>query len=257
MQGRVMLITGATSGIGRATALHCAGLGARVVAAGRSEKRGQALIDEIESAGGEATFVAADVRSDADVKALVDAALATYDGLDYAFNNAGTFGPEPLWHEYDDAHWEEVIGINLTGVYRCMKYELAAMRAGALADGRTRSIVNNASTVGHRGSGQSGPAYTAAKHGVIGLTRQAAIAYVSDNIRINAVSPGPTLTEATASLLERPAEEVATLLAGLNPTGQLVPIEEIARTVAFLCSDAAAMINGHSLPIDGGQLALL
>ena len=124
MQGRVMLITGATSGIGRATALHCAGLGARVVAGARSEERGQALIEEIKSAGGEATFVAADVRSDADVKSLVDAALAKYDGLDYAFNNAGTFGPEPLWHEYDDAHWDEVIGINLTGVYRCMKYEL-------------------------------------------------------------------------------------------------------------------------------------
>ena len=257
MQGLVMLITGATSGIGRATALHCAGLGARVVAAARSEQRGQALIAEIEAAGGEAIFVAADVRSDDDVKAMVDAALTTYDGLDCAFNNAGTFGPEPLWHEYQDAHWDEVISINLTGVYRCMKYELAAMREGASADGRPRSIVNNASTVGHRGSGQSGPAYTAAKHGVIGLTRQAAIAYVNDNIRINAVSPGPTLTEATASLLEQPAEAVAALLAGLNPTGQLVPVEEIARTVAFLCSDAASMINGHSLPIDGGQLALL
>lgn len=257
MQDRVILITGATSGIGRATALHCAGLGARVVATARSEERGQVLIEAIEAAGGEAIFVAADVRSDADVKAMVDAALSTYDRLDYAFNNAGTFGPEPAWHEYDDAHWDEVISINLTGVYRCMKYELDAMRTGSAADSRPRAIVNNASTVGHRGSGQSGPAYTAAKHGVIGLTRQAAIAYVKDNIRVNAVSPGPTLTEATAPLLERPADEVAALLAALNPTGQLVPVEEVARTVAFLCSDAASMINGHSIPIDGGQLALL
>jgi NAD(P)-dependent dehydrogenase (short-subunit alcohol dehydrogenase family) len=255
MENRVIVITGATAGIGKATAVLCAELGARVVAAARDEDRGAKLIEEIRDGGGEATFVRADMSCDADIEGMIASAVATYGGLDFAFNNAGTFGPEPDLHEYDDDHWADVIAVNLTGVFRCMKHEIAAML-------RTRpeiggAIVNNASTVGHRGSERSGPAYTATKHGVIGLTKQAALSYVGNNIRVNAVSPGPTLTNVTSPLLEQPQEVIDAMLATLNPTGQLVAAEEVARTVVFLCSDAARMINGHAIPLDGGQLARL
>ncbi len=255
MENRVIVITGATAGIGKATALLCAHLGARVVAAARDEARGATLIEEIRDRGGEATFVRADMASDADIKNMVHAAVATYGGLDFAFNNAGTFGAEPALHEYDDDHWTDVISVNLTGVFRCMKHEIAAILATRPEAGG--AIVNNASTVGHRGSDRSGPAYTAAKHGVIGLTRQAALSYVGNNIRVNAVSPGPTLTEVTTPLLEQPADVIEATLAALNPTGELVAAEEVARTVVFLCSDGARMINGHAIPLDGGQLAKL
>ncbi len=131
------------------------------------------------------------------------------------------------------------------------------MLRGQLERGATFSIVNDASTVGHRGSISSGPAYTAAKHGAIGLTRQAAVTYVSNRIRINAVSPGPTYTDVTSGVRNLSGEEMVQALASLNPTAQLVKAEAVTETVAFLCSDAASMINGHAIPIDGGQLAKL
>jgi len=226
-----------------------------VVASARNESRGAALVEQIRDTGGKAIFVRADMSSAADIENMVRVAVSTYGGLDYAFNNAGTFGAEPPLHEYDDERWADMVAVNLTGVYRCMKHEIAAILATRPAAGG--AIVNNASTVGHRGSDRSGPAYTATKHGVIGLTRQAALSYVRHNIRVNAVSPGPTLTDVTAPLLEQPREVVDATLAALNPTGRLVAAEQVARTVVFLCSDAAQMINGHAVPLDGGQLAKL
>jgi NAD(P)-dependent dehydrogenase (short-subunit alcohol dehydrogenase family) len=133
-----------------------------------------------------------------------------------------------------------------------MRAELAAMLAGGGG-----VIVNNASTVGHRGSERAGPAYVAAKHAVIGLTRQAALAYVDRGIRVNAVSPGPTSTPVSAPLEAEGPEAVRRTLSTLNPTGRFVPADEVARTVVFLASDAATMINGHDIPLDGGQLARL
>lgn len=258
MQGRVAIITGATAGIGAAAARLFAKNGARVVLAARREDRGAEMVDEIKSAGGEATFVRADMAVDADIKAMVDTALSTYGGLDFAFNNAGMFlGAEAPLHEYDDETWEAAMAVNLTGVYRCMKYEISAMlESGAKALGGA-AIVNNASTVGHRGSDRSGPAYTASKHAVIGLTRQAAISYVRDNIRVNAVSPGPTLTEVTGPLLEQAPEVMQGVIDALCPRGHLSSAEEVAEAAVFLCSNAASGITGHSLPVDGGQLAKL
>lgn len=255
LQDRVVLVTGATSGIGRATALACAAQGAKVVATGRHVGRGAELIDEIRASGGEATFTAGDMGSEADIARIVATATRVYDGLDYAFNNAGTFASEDLLHQHDDAVWQNMIGVCLTGVYRCMKHEIRAMLE--TRPDRYRGIVNNASPVGFRGSDRSGPAYTAAKHGVMGLTRQTALAYTREKIRVNAVCPGPTLTAATAPALNQPPEVVNPMLAALNPTGALVSVEEIANTVVFLFSDAAPMINGHGIPLDGGQLAKL
>ncbi len=258
MEGRVAIVTGGTSGIGAEAARQFARRGVRVVLAGRREDRGAEMVDEIESAGGEATYIRADMTSDSDVRAMVAKAVNTYGGLDFAFNNAGMFlGAEAPLHDYDDDIWDAALAVNLTGVYRCMKYEIAAMlKTGAKHDDGA-AIVNNASTVGHRGSDRSGPAYTASKHGVIGLTRQAAISYVRDNIRVNAVSPGPTLTEVTGPLLEQAPEAMAAVIDALCPRGHLTSAEEVAQTAVFLCSRAAGGITGHSLPIDGGQIVRL
>lgn len=256
MDGKIAIITGATSGIGAAAAILFAKEGARIVAAGRREDRGAELVDTVKAAGGEITFVTADMGSDADIKAMVDTAVNTYGGLDYAFNNAGMGGDPALLHEYDDDNWQQVINVNLTGVYRCMKYEIAAMLPSGAKSEFGACIVNNASTLGHRGSELSGIAYTASKHGLIGLTRQAAINYVQQNIRINAVSPGATHTELLSGLLDQ-GPEAAAMLAAINPIGRLGTAEEVAHAALFLCSDGARMITGHSLPVDGGQMAHL
>ena len=189
------------------------------------------------------------------VKRLLQYSLDCFDNLDFAFNNAGVFLREPPLQEHSTDLWEEVISANLTGIYYCMKHEIIAMGSARLKS--HRAIVNNASIVAHRGSQSSGLAYTAAKHGVLGLTKQAAINHVTDNIRVNAVSPGPTFTEATRAGLEGVPEEVQKKISGLNPAGALVNVDEIAATVLFLCSGRATMINGHDIPLDGGQLAKL
>lgn len=256
MKGKVVTITGATSGIGAAAAKMFAQNGARVVAAGRRADLGEALVEDIRKAGGEAVFVAADMAVDSDIKAMVAAAVEAYGGLDCAFNNAGMGGEQQALHEYDDDNWQRVIDVNLTGVYRCMKYQIAAMLESGAKTPAGASIVNCASTLGHRASELSGPAYTASKHGVIGLTRQAAINYVQQNIRVNAVSPGATRTELLEPLIAQ-GPEVEAQLNAINPIGRLGTPEEVAATAMFLCSDGAGMITGHSLPVDGGQMARL
>lgn len=255
---KVILITGATSGIGRATATLFAELGACIVAVARSPRPGMALIAELEDLGSpEARFIATDVTIETQVEAMVDFTLSAFGRLDFAFNNAGIFIPESPFHEHHSDTWNRVISTNLSSVYTCMKYELTAMLSSIENGSTCGVIVNNASIIGHRGSAASGLAYTAAKHGVIGLTRQAAVTYADRSIRVNAVSPGPTLTAATRPRLEVSEEEAKARLATLNPTGELVPVEHIAENVAFLCTPAAAMINGQDIALDGGQLAKL
>jgi len=257
MLGKVILVTGATSGIGRATALHCAGLGAKVVSLGRRTELGQSLVAEIERAGGEALYRSCDVTKEHEVDAAVEEILESMGRLDYAFNNAGIFLREPALDSHDSSIWEEVLKTNLTSVYYCMRAEVRAMRHTKSEKGEACVIVNNASVVAHRGASASGLAYTVAKHGVLGLTRQAAVEYAREGIRVNAVSPGPTLTEATAKGLDLPESAKQARLDALNPTGRLVAVEHIAQAVAYLCSEAASMINGQDIPLDGGQLAQL
>ncbi|MFN3232773.1 MAG: glucose 1-dehydrogenase [Alphaproteobacteria bacterium] len=256
MTARTVIVTGATSGIGAAAAKMFAARGDNVVAAGRRQDRGDALIEEIKAAGGAAVFVQADMAKADDIKAMVDRAVGTYGGLDYAFNNAGSGGEQQALHEYTDDNWDAVMAVNLTGVYRCMKYEVAAMlESGAKQQGGA-VIVNCASTLGHRASVFSGTAYTASKHGVIGLSKQAAIDYVKQNIRVNVVSPGATRTELLQPAIEAdPAMEE--VFSALNPIGRMGTAEEVAAAALFLCSDAAAMITGHAIPVDGGCLAQL
>lgn len=245
------LVTGATSGIGAATALALAIDGAVVVVSGRRVDAGRRVVDAITAAGGEARFVAADVTRTGEVTDLVQSVLDDHGRLDIAFNNAGIFDRMHEFHTYDDNAWDDMLAVNLTGVFRCMRAELAVM-----AD-RGGVIVNNASTVAHRGSLRASPAYVAAKHGVLGLTRQAALEYAGRGVRVNAVAPGPTRTPVADALVAEGVDAVHAALADLNPTGDFVTVEQVAAAVVFLCSDDAAMINGHALAIDGGQLAKL
>jgi len=257
MKDRVILVTGATSGIGRATALLFAEIGAKVVATSRTPRAGTELVQEIRNAGGDAAFVPCDVTDAKQVQAAVTFAVDHFDRLDFAFNNAGIFLPESILHDHTEDIWDQVIATNLSSIYHCMKAEIIAMHETTMNHNVDCVIVNNASIVGHRGSAASGLAYTTAKHGVIGLTRQVAVTYAGERLRVNAVSPGPTLTNATSAGLDLPPDERREKLLGLNPTGQLVDVDEIASTVAFLCSDAARMINGQDIALDGGQLAKL
>ena len=251
MQDKVILITGGTSGIGLAVARRCAREGASVVIAARNKS--QSVVEQLTARDGAALMLEVDVADEAAVQSMIEATLERFGRLDYAFNSAGTFAPEPDAHEHDSATWRQAMSVYLDGTYYCMKHQLRAMLGGAAPC----AIVNNASTVGLRGSLSAGAGYTAAKHGVIGLTRQVAVEYATSNVRINAVCPGPTHTPATAPLLNLPESELSAHLASLNPTAALVPAEEIAETVMFLCSDRARMINGQALGLDGGQLAKL
>lgn len=252
LAGRVAIVTGATSGIGEASAYALARAGARVLVTGRRTDRGAAVVEKIQTIGGQGKFFQADMRSAADIICMVEAAESAWGRVDFAFNNAGLFDQSEQFHAYEDAAWDDMISVNLSAVFRCMRAEIAAMlRNGGGV------IVNNASTVGHRGSNRASPAYVAAKHGVIGLTRQAALQYVDRNIRVNAVSPGPTLTEVSLPLVEQGPQAVRAALEQLNPMGKFVSAEQVAQAVVYLCSEAAAMINGHDIPLDGGQLAKL
>ena len=250
--GRVALVTGATSGIGEATAHALAEAGAHVAVVGRRIREGQRVVHNITTAGGSALFVAADMNESDSINQMVKTTVDQFGNIDIAFNNAGIFDRMNDFHTYTDESWETMMNVNLTGVFRCMRAEITAM----LASGGG-VIINNASTVAHRGSNRAGPAYVAAKHGVLGLTKQAALQYVNRGIRVNAVSPGPTHTEVAAPLISQGPEAVAEALSLLNPTGQFVAPRLVAQAVVYLASDAASMINGHDIVIDGGQLAKL
>jgi NAD(P)-dependent dehydrogenase (short-subunit alcohol dehydrogenase family) len=252
VEGKVTLVTGGASGIGRATALTFAREGAKLVIADMNADGGQQTVHMITEHGGEAIFVQTDVTQATAVAALISKAVETYGRLDCAHNNAGISGAgiggdlRMLTAEYPEERWHQVIAINLTGVWLCMKYEIPQMlqRGGG-------AIVNTASVAGLVGSvGLS--AYVASKHGVVGLTKTAALEYARQGIRVNCVCPGVIQTPMTASALRDPAWQAQI---AARPMGRVGTPEEVAEAVVWLCSDAASFVTGHTMTVDGGMVA--
>jgi NAD(P)-dependent dehydrogenase (short-subunit alcohol dehydrogenase family) len=246
--GKVALVTGGTSGIGKATALAFARTGANVVLSGRREKEGADVVAEIQKLGGGAAFIRADVARDADVKAMVDFTVTTYGRLDVAFNNAGVewFGPLA---QATEAEYRRVFDINVWGVLNSMRHEIPAMlKTGGGA------IVNTSSVGGHIGMGQVS-IYIASKHAVEGLTKAVALEFARQNIRVNAVAPGATATDMFDRAFEKAGGEVRDSVISGIPVGWVGASEQIAAAVLYLCSDEAKFTTGTSLLVDGGWLA--
>jgi A-factor type gamma-butyrolactone 1'-reductase (1S-forming) len=248
---KVAVVTGASSGIGKAAALEFAAAGAAVVVAARRSTLGEDVVAQIRSRGGEAWYVHTDVTRPESVEQLVRSALARYGRLDFAFNNAGIPGQilKPA-AEHTEESWHDVIATNLTGVWLCMKHEIPAMLRGGGG-----VIVNNASDVGLTASDLGIAPYVASKHGVIGLTRSAAIDYARQGVRVNAVCPGMTYSE----MLEPALRDPGALDEWVNarvPMARIAEAVEIARAVLWLCSPASSFVTGHALAVDGGGLAM-
>lgn len=246
--GKVALVTGGASGIGRAAALAFARNGAKVVVADVLQTEGEETVALARAENTDAIFVPTDVSQRAAVEALVATAVDYYGRIDFAFNNAGISGPQAMLVDYPEEMWDRVIDINLKGVWLCMKYEIQQMlRQGGGV------IVNTSSTTGQLGSRRVSP-YVASKHGIVGLTKAAALEYARDNIRVNAVLPGTIHTP----LIERLTggdEHVLAQFAESEPVGRLGTPEEVASAVIWLCSDGASFVTGTSLAVDGGRLA--
>ena len=248
MQDKVALVTGASSGIGRATALVFAREGARVVVADLNVVGGQETVQLVKAAGGEAVFVETDVAQAASVEAMVQTALDTYGRLDCAHNNAGVEGVLSRTAEQTEQDWEPVIRINLKGVWLCMKYELPHM-----VQQGSGAIVNTASGAGLIGVKRMA-AYVASKHGVIGLTKTAALEYAKSGVRVNAVCPGVIQTAMVERVSGRRPDVLEKMIAA-EPIGRSGQPEEIAESVVWLCSDAASFVTGHAMAVDGGAVA--
>jgi NAD(P)-dependent dehydrogenase (short-subunit alcohol dehydrogenase family) len=247
-EGKVALVTGAGSGIGRATALAFANEAAKVVIDDINVEGGEETLRMVRSAGGEAIFVKADVSKAVEVEAMVQKTIETYGRLDCAFNNAGIGEELKRVAKTTEDNWDRVMATNLKGVYLCMKYEIPHM----LKQGKG-AIVNTSSLAGLKGlSGQA--AYVASKHGVVGLTKSAALEYATSGIRINAVCPGVINTPLIApNMKDRP--HVEKVYVDMEPIGRLGKPEEIASAVLWLCSDEASFVIGSIFSVDGGVVA--
>ena len=247
LKGKVALVTGAASGIGRAVALVWAREGARVVLSDLDEDQGQETAALVRELGAEALFLRADASSAKDHEELVALTLRNFGRLDAACNNAGIGGVSAPTADYPLDAWNAVLAVNLSGVFYGCKYQIAAM----LQTGGG-SIINMASILGAAGFANSA-AYTAAKHGVLGLTKAAALEYSAKGVRVNAVGPGCIHTPMISGLEQDPATHAA--LVAAHPIGRLGQPEEIAELVAWLASDRASFVTGSYYPVDGGYLA--
>ncbi|MCK5793105.1 MAG: SDR family oxidoreductase [Anaerolineales bacterium] len=248
MKEKVALVTGASSGIGRAIALAFATKGAKVMVADLNEEGGHETVMMIKDAGGEAAFVKADVSKEADVKAMVDETVKTLGGLDYAANNAGIESAPTVLHLTTAKDWQMIIDVNLTGVFFCLKHEIAYM-----LENNGGAIVNTSSVAGLRGLANMSP-YVASKHGVTGLTRAAALEYAKQGIRVNSIHPGGIKTPLVARLEAEMPEMFAGMVAG-HPIGRMGEPNEIGEAVVWLCSDEASFVTGHQMAVDGGFMA--
>ena len=248
LEGKVGLVTGGTSGIGRDTAILFAKAGAKVVVAGRREVEGEETIKLIRAAGGDGLFVKADVSKASEVESLIQKTVEKFGRLDVAFNNAGLEGVLVPIVRQSEEDWDRTININLKGVWLCLKYEIKQM----LKQGGGGAIVNMSSTLGLVGS-VGAAAYSASKHGVIGLTQTAALENAKAGIRINSVCPGFTETPMTDRIFRVPG--VHKYILSLHPIGRLGRPTEIAEAVLWMCSDRASFMTGQSLVLDGGFLA--
>lgn len=243
--GKVALVTGGGTGIGRATAIAFAREGARVVIGNRSSEAGEAVVKAIQDAGGEASFLRTDVSSEEDVKALIEHAVATYGRLDVAFNNAGIGGAAGPLADQSSDNYDKVMGINVKGVWMSMKYEIRQMlKTGGGA------IVNNSSVGGLLGfAGVS--IYSASKHAVMGLTKSAALEYSAHGVRVNAVNPAVIRTpmaEGLAKMRKGKPDDFA----AMHPIGRIGEPGEVAEAVLWLCSDKASFVTGTATCVDGG-----
>lgn len=246
--GKVVFITGASSGIGRATALAFAREGAAVAVADLDAEGGRETARMVESAGARALFVPCDVSSDRDVRAALDRTIETFGRLDCAFNNAGIEGQQGSTADCSEQNWDRVLAIDLKGVWLCMKHEIPLLLK------QERGAIVNCSSIAGLVGFPGIPAYVAAKHGIIGLTRAAALELAKSNIRVNAVCPGVIQTPMVDRFAHGEAQIQEQLIAG-EPVGRLGRPEEVAEAVVWLCSDAASFVTGQPLAIDGGWVA--
>jgi NAD(P)-dependent dehydrogenase (short-subunit alcohol dehydrogenase family) len=244
LQDSVTIVTGGSTGIGHAAALRFAEEGSQVVLADVNTEDGLATVDEIEEMGGEATFVETDVSDPADVENMVETAVDTYGGLDFAFNNAGVEGDDSVASEQTLDNWEQVIDVNLKGVFLGMRAEIPAM-----LESGGGAIVNTASIAGVVGFPELSP-YVASKHGVIGLTKTAALEYSGEGVRVNAVCPGVIDTP----MVERSSEDMESVDQAIaaTPLGRLGAPNEIGDAAVWLCSEESSFVTGEAMVIDGG-----
>ncbi|HET9056720.1 MAG TPA: SDR family oxidoreductase [Chitinophagaceae bacterium] len=244
-EGKVAIVTGGSFGIGRATALAFARRGAKVVVADWVEDKNNETIKLIKSVGGEAIFVQCDVSSSIEVRNLIEKTVARYGRIDYAFNNAGIEGHTANTHECTEDNWDKTIGINLKGIWLCMKNEIPQMLKV------NKGVIVNCASVAGLGGFPGLPAYVVSKHGVVGLTKTAALEYAKSGIRINAVCPGVIHT----SMIDRITgkdKEVEKQYINMEPVGRMGNPEEVAEAVIWLCSDNASFVTGVAFPVDGG-----